>query len=315
MSKSLTEQSFSAVIWVVADKIGGSSLNFIVTIILARLLTPEDFGLVAMVMVFFAVSSAFVESGFSSALIREKSISEVDKSTTFVFNLVMSVLLYIVLFLAAPRIAAFFNQEELLWIVRVMGLNLIINAFAIIQRATLTQQINFKTQTKVRLLAVIISGGAGIALALKGYGVWSLVAKIGLMGLFNTLFLWIANPWKLSLHFDPAAFRRLFNFGYKILLAGLLDRIYQQIYNLLIGRFFSAATLGYYNQAYTFSNMTINTVFRSVERIIYPVLAKLKDHQGKLRDGYRKIIKLSSFIAHTGDARRTGRAPHRLPGG
>ncbi len=296
MSKSLGDKSLTAVVWVIIDKLVGSSLNFVVTIILARLLTPEDFGLVAMVMVFFVVSAAFVESGFSSALIREKTITDIDKSTTFIFNLVVSLIIYAGLFFAAPAIAAFFKQPELVWIVRVMGLNLIINALTIIQRATLTQQIDFKTQTKIRLVAVFISGAVGIAMAFTGFGVWSLVAKIGVMALINMVLLWVVNPWRGRLQFSVESFRRLFNFGYKILLAGLIDRIYQQIYQLLIGRFFSAATLGYYSQAHNFSNMTINTLFRSIERVIYPVLARLNDDRGQLKKGYRQIVKLSSFF-------------------
>ena len=177
------------------DKLGSSSINFLITIVLARLLLPEDFGLVAMVMIFFELSSVFVESGFSTALIREKTISEVDKSTTFLFNLVTSFVLYGVLFFCAPLIASFFDQPLLTWIVRVMGLNLIIESVAIIQRSALTQQIDFKTQTKARFMAVILSGIFGIGLAVAGFGVWALVVRIGIMGLINTLSLWKLNPW------------------------------------------------------------------------------------------------------------------------
>lgn len=296
MSKTLGEQSLSGVLWVFIDKLGGSSINFLITIVLARLLLPEDFGLVAMVMIFFELSSVFVESGFSTALIREKTISEIDKSTTFLFNLISSVAIYVALFFCAPLIASFFDQPLLTWIVRVMGLNLIVESVAIIQRSTLTQQIDFKTQTKARFLAVVVSGIVGIGLALAGLGVWALIVRIGVMGLMETLSLWRLNPWKPSWQFSKASFRKLFGFGSKILSAALLDRFFVHIYKVVIGKFFSAASLGFYTQAGTFTNMVINTLFRTIQRVTYPVLSKLQDDLERLKDGYRKVLKLSSFV-------------------
>lgn len=296
MSGSLSEKSLSGILWVFADKLGGSSINFIITIVLARLLSPEDFGLVAMVMIFFEMSSVFVESGFSTALIREKEISEADKSTTFLFNMATSVVLYVALFFSAPLIASFFDQPALLWIVRIMGLNLIIDALSIVQGSTLTQQIDFKTQTKARFGAVVISGIAGVALALQGMGVWALVVRILVMAIMQTFFLWRFNPWKPSLVFSRESFRRLFGFGSKILSAALLDKFFSHIYKVVIGKFFAAASLGFYTQAANFSNMVINTLFRTVQSVTYPVLSKLQDDRPRLKEGYRKILVLSSFI-------------------
>ncbi len=296
MTKSLSERSLSAIIWVLLDKLGSSSVNFIVTIVLARLLSPEDFGLVAMVMVFFEFSSVFVESGFSTALIREKTISELDKSTTFIFNFVSALFFYIVLFFCAPAIAAFFNQSILVWIVRIMGLNLIFNAFSIIQRTTLIQQVHFKTQTKIRFLTVTLTGICAIVLAYNGFGVWALVIRFGLMDLMDSVLLTIVNRWRPRTQFSWASFRRLFGFGSKILAAAILDKFYTHIYKLLIGKFFLAATLGFYTQANNFTNMVINTLFRTIQNVTYPVLAQLQDEHEKLKEGYRKILKLSSFV-------------------
>lgn len=278
------------------DKLGASTVNFIITIILARLLLPEDFGIVAMVMVFFEVSSTFIESGFYTALVREKSISENDKSTTFIFNLITAVLLYILLFFLAPSIALWFGEPILVPIIRIMGLNLIIFSFSIIQRAKLTHQIDFKTQTKVRFFAVIISGGVAVIMAYSGFGVWSLVAKIGLMAFLDTLFLWIMSPWKPNWVFNPESFKRLFGFGSKILLSSLLDRFYQQIYKLLIGKFFSSAMLGFYTQASNFSNIVVSTLFRTLDKITYPILSKLQEDKARLKSGFRKVVKMSSFF-------------------
>jgi O-antigen/teichoic acid export membrane protein len=294
--QSLGEKSLSGLLWAFLDKLGGSSVNFLITIILARLLFPEDFGLVAMVMIFFELSSVFVESGFSTALIREKTISEADKSTTFIFNLITAVVLYIALFFCAPLIAAFFEQPLLTLLVRVMGLNLIIEALSIVQGSTLTQQIDFKTQAKARFGAIALSGIAGVAAAFQGLGVWALVVRILVMAVVQTFFLWKLNPWKPSFVFSKESFRRLFGFGSKILSAALLDKFFSHIYKLVIGKFFAAATLGFYAQAANFSNMVINTLFRTVQTVTYPVLSKLQDDLARLKEGYRKILKLSSFV-------------------
>lgn len=296
MPNSLSEKSVTAFIWAGIDKLGSSSVNFILTIILARLLTPEDFGLVAMVMIFFNISSVFVESGFSAALIREKTISEADKSTAFIFNLVASIFFYILLFIASPYIATFFNQQLLTPIVRIMGLNIVINAIGIIQFTALTQQIDFRTQTKIRFVAVIISGTGAVALAFLGYGVWSLVVRAMLMALATTLIVWIASSWRPSWRFSNESFRRLFGFGSKILVTALIDKIYRNIYDLLIGKFFSAADLGFYKQADSFKNITTKTLLQTIRKVSYPVLSKLKDDAVKLKMGYRKVIKMSSFI-------------------
>ena len=224
MSKSLSERSLSAIVWAVLDKLSGSVVSFVVTILLARLLSPEDFGLVAMVMIFFEFSAVFVESGFSTALIREKTISEADKSTTFIFNLIASVVLYGVLFTSAPYIAAFFDQPLLTLIIRIMGISLIVNAFSIVQHSVLIQQIDFKTQTIVRSAAVVVSGGVAVVLAFKGWGVWSLVARYALLDLMTTILFWVLGRWRPSMQFNRESFRRLFGFGSKILAAAVLDR-------------------------------------------------------------------------------------------
>ncbi|MEQ1744323.1 MAG: lipopolysaccharide biosynthesis protein [Saprospiraceae bacterium] len=296
MSKSLSDRSISAIGWAVMDKLSGSVVSFVVTILLARLLSPEDFGLVAMVMIFFEFSAVFVESGFSTALIREKHISEADKSTTFIFNLVAAVALYGALFVSAPYIATFFQQPSLTLIVRIMGISLIVNALSLVQHSVLIQQIDFKTQTIVRTASVLVSGGVAVVLAFQGWGVWSLVARYALLDLMTTALFWALSGWRPTMQFSRESFRRLFGFGSKILAAAVLDKFFVHIYKLLIGKFFAAATLGFYTQAGTFTNMVINTLFRTVQSVTYPVLAKLQDDREKLKLGYRKMLQLSSFI-------------------
>ena len=296
MTESLRDKSLSAFFWVLVDKLGGSVANFVVTLVLARLLMPEDFGLVAMVMVFFEISSSFIQSGFGYALVREKNISEIDKSTTFLFNLATAVFLYAVLFATAPFIAAFFRQDLLTAIVRVMGLNLIIGSFSIVQHAVLAQKIDFKTLTKVRLAAVVFSGVSAIVLAIQEFGVWSLVARIGLMELAGTIALWVLNPWKPSWQFSRTSFKKLFGFGSKILAEALIDKSFRHLVQIIIGRAYSAAMLGFFAQANTFCNMTAGNFLQTIQKISYPVLARMHDDVQKLKAGYRQIIAMSTFV-------------------
>lgn len=293
---SLMDRSIAGMVWVTLDKLGGSGVNFVITVLLARLLFPEDFGLVTMAMVFFEFSSVFVESGFSTALIREKSISPADKSTTFIFNMASALSLYTLLFLCAPLIADFYKAPALILIVRVMGLNLIVDALSIVQTSVLIQRVDFRSQAMARFGGVVASGTVGVVLAYQGYGVWALVARILVNGSVLAVLLWRLDPWKPTLVFDRASFRRLFGFGSRILAAGLLDKFFSQAYKLVIGKFFMAATLGFYAQAGTFVNMVINTLFRPVQTVSYPILAKLQDDRVRLKTGYRAILRLGSFI-------------------
>lgn len=293
---SLMDRSISGMLWVTLDKLGGSSVNFLITVLLARLLFPEDFGLVAMVMVFFELSAVFVESGFSTALIRERTITEADRSTTFIFNMAAAILLYALLFLCAPLIATFYEVPALAMIVRVLGLNLIVDALSIVQSSTFIQRVDFRSQALARFGAVVVSGLVGVGLALQGQGLWALVARVLLNGTVLAILLWRLHPWTPSLRFDRATFRRLFGFGSRILLAGLLDKFFSQAYKLVIGKLYSAAVLGFYTQAGTFVNMAVNTLFRPIQTVSYPVLAKVQDDRARLKSGYRTILRLSSFI-------------------
>ncbi len=296
MSLSLIDKSISGMIWVFTDRFGTMGMNFVVNIILARLLTPADFGLVAMVIVLFELSNAFVNSGLATALIREKEVTQVDKSTVFFFNFIVSILLYILLYSCAPYIASFFNQPALTWIVRVMGLNVIIGAFTTIQSAILTREIHFQTQTKSRLLASFISGVIAVLMAFKGFGVWALVAKFGLTVLIDAIFLWVVSKWKPSPAFSFASFRHLFAFGSNILMTSLLERFFVHLYKLVIGKYFSATILGFYTQASNFKNLAVNSLFLTLQKVTYPVLSTLQNDLEKLKQGYRTIIRISSFV-------------------
>ena len=296
MSESLKNKTVKGVGWSFVDNIASSGVTFLVGLILARLLTPEEYGIMAMITVFIAVSNSIVDSGFSNALIRKVRIESIDYNTVFYFNLIVSFILYILLFFASPSISVFFKEPILVKVVRVIGLVLIINALAIIPRTIFVRDVNFKTQTKVSLISSISSGIVGIGMALAGMGVWSLVGQQLSRQLLNTLFLWIYCKWQPILEFSVKSFKELFGFGSKLLLSGLLNTIYQNIYYIIIGRFYSSSQLGQYTRAEQFNMIFSSNLTSVVQRVSYPVLSSIQEEPERLRDAYRKIIKTTMLI-------------------
>lgn len=269
---------------------------FIVGIILARLLSPSDFGLVAMLGVFFGISSSLVDSGFTNALIREKEITVKDKNTVFSINLIISIVLYILLWFGAPAIAVFFDQPQLLWLTRIMGLEIIFKALSIVQRAVLMQSLRFKLLSAIDVGVSILTGVIAIVLAYRGMGVWALAIKFFLSSLLvSIIFFWV-NPWFPSGFINRNSFDRLFGFGSKLLFTGLLNIFYSNIYNLIIGKFFPPAVLGFYNRAYAFTSQTTSTVLISLGQVTYPILSKTRDDPKRMKAAYRKIIMTITFI-------------------
>ena len=250
---SLKQKTVSGLLWSFVDTIAGQGITFIIGIILARILSPREFGLIGMITVFIAISESFINSGFSSALIRKKDCTNIDFSTVFYFNLAAGILFFLILFFTAPFIAAFFNEPQLTAIVQVLGIVLIIDSLTLIQRTILTKRIDFKLQARISVIASLGSGVIAIVMAYKGFGVWSLVAqRIAKQGL-NSIFLWLWNRWKPLLVFSMQSFKELFGFGSKLLVSGLIDTLYRNIYYLIIGKFFSAQELGYYTRADEFN--------------------------------------------------------------
>lgn len=237
MENSLKEKTVRGVVWSFVDNIANSGITFLVGLILARLLSPAEYGIMAMIAVFIAISNSIIDSGFSNALIRKLDAKRIDYNTVFYFNLLVSIILYVFLYITSPLISSFFKEPILVKLIRVIGWVLIINALAIIPRTIFVKEINFKTQTKVSLVSSISSGIVGIGMALGGLGVWSLVGQQLSRQFLNTLFLWIYCKWQPVWEFSMKSFRELFGFGSKLLLSGLLATIYQNIYYIIIGRF------------------------------------------------------------------------------
>ena len=263
---------------------------------MARLLSPREFGLMGMITVFIAVSQSFIDSGFTQALIRKKNCTQADFSTVFYFNLTVSVFFYILLFCTAGAISRFYNEPQLKLIIQVTGTTLIINSFGIVQRARLTKRIDFKLQTKITVIASILSGIIGIVMAFMGYGVWSLVVK-SLTGFALTSFLlWLWNRWKPDFVFSLNSFREMFSFGYKLLLAGLIDTAYKNIYLMIIGKYYSATELGYYTRADQFNKFPSSNITGIIQRVSFPVLSEIQDDVQRLKTAYQKMIKSTMLV-------------------
>ena len=297
MSESLKNKTVKGVGWSFIDNLSSSGITFLVGLVLARLLTPSEYGIMAILTIFIAVSNSIVDSGFSNALIRKTDAKQVDYNTVFLFNLLVSGLLYVALFFAAPAISVFFKEPLLVEVMRVIGWVLVINALAIIPRTLFVKAVNFKTQTKVSLIASISSGVVGIGMALAGMGVWSLVGQQLSRQLLNTLFLWIYCKWRPVWEFSVQSFKELFGFGSKLLLSGLLDTVFKEIYSLVIGRCYTSAQLGQYTRANQFNQIFSSNLTTVIQRVSYPVLSSIQDEPERLRDAYRKVIKSTMLIS------------------
>jgi O-antigen/teichoic acid export membrane protein len=294
---SLKAKTIKGASWSLIDNVANSGIAFIVGIILARILSPAEFGILGMITVFIAISNSIIDSGFSNALIRKNDAKRIDYNTVFYFNILLGIFLYLVLFLCSPSISRFFKEPVLIPITRVMGLILIINSFAIIQRTLLVKRIDFKTQTKISLIASFTSGIIGIAMAFRGLGVWSLVGQQIARHLLNTICLWVFNKWRPIMEFSKRSFKELFSFGSKLLLSGLIDTIYRNIYYLVIGKFYSAAQLGQYTRAEQFNNIFSSNLTSVVQRVSYPVLSSIQDEEERLKQAYRRVIKTTMLIS------------------
>lgn len=294
--QSLKDKTVKGVGWSAIDSVAQHAVTFIVGIVLARLLSPDDYGLIGLITIFTAICASLINAGFANALIRKKDATDEDYSTVFIVNFGMSLLLYVIIFICSPLIANFFNREELVLLTRVSSLGMIIGALAIVQQTRLTKRIDFKTQTKITLIASITSGVVGIVMAFLGCGVWSLVAQ----GLTNqglrTLLLWVYNRWTPSLKFSSSSFKDLFGFGWKIMVSNLLDTIWKELNQVVVGKFYSPATLGQYTRATGFSQLLSNNLTTVIQRVTYPVLSDIQDDKTRMVNAYRHIIKLTMFV-------------------
>ncbi len=293
---SLKNKTVKGLAWSSVERFSVQGVQFLVMLVIARILDPSDFGLVGMLVIFLAVGQSLIDSGFSQALIRKQDRTELDNNTVFYFNIVVSILIYLLLYAVAPWVAAFYDEPLLTELMRVLCLVVVINSFAVVQRAVYTAEIDFKTQAKASFIAALVSGIVGIYLARKGFGVWTLVWQQLLNASINTLSLWLYSNWYPRLQYSWKSFRELFSFGSKLLASGLLDTIYTNLYALVIGKVFSATSLGYYSQADRFTKLPSSNITGILQRVTYPVLCTIQEDNNRLRKDYRQLLRLSAFF-------------------
>ncbi len=279
----LKSKTVNGLFWSALDGFANQGIQFLVGIILARLLTPHEFGLIGMLTIFIALSQSFIDSGFANALIRKQDCTQVDYSTVFYFNFVVSIIIYFVLFFSASSISVFFNEPQLELLLQVFGIGLILNAIGTIQRTILTKEINFKLLMRISIVSSIISGIIAITLAYNNFGVWSLVVLTLSRFGFNSLLLWLWGKWMPNLVFSYASFKELFSFGSKLLMSGLLDATYRNIYFLVIGKYFSSIELGYYTKADQFKAIPSQYLTMIIQRVSYPLLSNIQEEIEKLQ--------------------------------
>lgn len=295
-TESLKQKTTKGLFWSSVERFSNQGMSFLFSVILARMLAPSDFGIIAMITIFFAVAQSFVDSGFSNALVRKMDRREEDLSTCFYFNIGVGIVAYIVLFLIAPFIADFYNQPILSPIIRITGLGVVLNSLCVVQQALFTIRIDFKSQAKVTLSATIISGIVGVVLAYLEYGVWALVWQGVVMSLVRMGLLWLMSKWRPKAGFSKDSFHYLFGYGSKLLASGLLDTIYNNIYPIVIGKFYSPAQLGNYSRALSFAQLPSSNITSILQRVTFPVLSSIQDDLPRLQINYRRLLKLSAFI-------------------
>ncbi|MFV8333116.1 lipopolysaccharide biosynthesis protein [Flavobacterium sp. GSP14] len=293
---SLRKQALSGIIWTYSQQFGSQLLSFGVSVVLARLILPQEFGLIGMLAIFMGVSSALFEGGMTSSLIRTKDVSEEDYTTVFIFNFIGSIILYLLLFIISPYIAEFYNQPILVDITRVYGLNFIFLAFGTVQNTQLTRELKFKKQALITLPALLISSLVGLSMAYFGYGVWSLVFSSLVNSSFVSLSLWFNSKWKPKFAFNTEKFHIHFHYGYKMTLSAILDTFFTNIYQIIIGRFYAPAQVGYYARANTLMMLPVGNVSTALNRVVFPLFSQVQDDIPRFRNAYKQIMQLVLFV-------------------
>lgn len=298
MTDSLKRKAVSGFSWKAVEKFVNEIVQFSIGVVLARLLSPSDYGTVGLLAIFFAVAATFQDSGFASALIQKKDRSQIDYSTVFLFNLVMSISIYVLFFFAAPYIAAFYRLPILKNITRISALSFIIGALTTIQSTKLAIDLRFRFLSLTSMIVLIVTGATGITLALMGWGVWALVFQNLIGGIFKCIFIWIGSGWKPSFAFSKQSFKQMFSFGGKLLASRLINTIYHHIYTLVIGRVFTPRMVGFYNRANGYAQIPVNMTLSMAIDVTYPILSKVQDDDDRLINAYKKLLRTPLFVLY-----------------
>lgn len=296
MSQSLKEQAVKGTGWSAVERFATQGVSFLIQLVLARLLMPEDYGAIAMLAIFLQVAQVFIDSGFANALIKKTSCSEKDYSTVFYYNLLVAIIVYLLFYFLAPFVASYYEVPLLVKVMRIISITLIINALCIVHRTKLIKKIDFKTQTIVSIVSVLLSGIVGIILAYKGYGVWALCYQSILNSVLQCILLFLFVRWKPLLVFSRKSFHEMFSYGSKLLGASLIGVVYNNLYTIVIGKRFDSETLGLYSRADNFATFPSTNIGQVIARVTLPVLSKIQENDEKLLQAYRKIIRYASLI-------------------
>lgn len=294
--QSLKKQTFNGVIWRILETGGTQIIRLLISIVLARLILPEQFAAIAMLSIFFSVAQIFVDSGFSTALLRKNDRSQLDCSTVFFFNIAIGVLSYLLLYLIAPYVAEFYNIAELKPILRVSSITIVIGSTIGVHRTLFTAKMDFKSLAKFNIIALIVSGCVGIFLAYKGFQVWALVAHSIVSTTVTSVLIWHFSSWRPTWQFSLISLKKFFGFGSKLLASGLLDTIYANMYTVVIGKLFPPSDLAFYNRAASLSTLSSNTPTQVLQSVTFPALCKLQGDDETLRMSYRSMLRVSAFV-------------------
>lgn len=297
MKDTLKQRTIRGVGWSFGGSLASYGITFVVGIVLARLLSPDEYGLIGIILIIVTIFNTIVDGGFSNALIRKIDANEEDYNTVFFINLIVSTALYFILFLSAPFVASFFRNQQLIPLIRVMGICVIINAFSLIQSTLLVKEINFRSITKCQIISSILSGVIGISMAYMEYGVWSLVGQQISAKLFNTVLLWGARKWYPHFVFSYSSFKELWGFGWKLLVTSLINSVWNELFQVVIGKCYSTQTLGYYTKAREYVSIVSNNLTSVVQRVSYPSLSEIQEDKVRLKRGYKKVIKVTMLVA------------------
>ena len=296
MPESLKKKTVKGVAWTSLNKVLNLGLSFVIGVILARLLSPDDYGLLAMIAVFNAIAFAFLDSGFGSALVRKPDLTEDDNTTAFFFNLTAGVVMFLVIWFIAPWVSVFYDKPILTPLLRAEGSLLIVSAFKIVQNTQLTRALNFKAMMIIRVVASVLGGIAGIIAAYSGFGVWALVMMHIADSLISLVILWVISPWRPRGKWSKQSFSYLWGYGSKLLASGLLDTIYGNIYPIVIGKFYSAADLGQYTRAKGYATLPSGTLTSVLQQVTFPVLSQIQEDTERLANSYRRMLRFSVFV-------------------
>ena len=296
MPESLKQKTVKGVAWTSLDQVATLGFGFVIGVILARILSPDDYGLLAMIAVFNAIAFAFINSGFGNALIRKPDLTENDNSTAFYFNIVAGVVMAGVIWLISPLVAMFYDKPILCQLLRVEGLLLIISSFTIVQNAQLTRALNFKAKMIINVASQVLAGAIAIVAAYRGFGVWSLVIQHIARGIIRMILLWMLSPWRPRGKWSKKSFSYLWGYGSKLLASGLLDTIYGNIYPIVIGKFYSAADLGQYTRAKGYASLPSQGLTGVIQQVTFPVLSQIQDDDQRLGNNYRRMLRFTVFL-------------------